>query len=85
VTGTCAQLYTKQTALNVGEIIKCGKCRYLHAAKTVKDKDGLRKFLEHVTYSCGASLQNILDEGIILQVFVCADICCGSPLEIPVP
>ena len=53
---------TKQTALNVGATIICEECRksrLLHAAKTVKDKDALKNFLERVTYSCGASLQKL--------------------------
>ena len=77
---------TKQTALNVGETIaceECGKYRLLHASKKVKDKDTLNRFLECVTYSCWASLQDIVDEEIILEVFVRADLSCGSPIEIP--
>ena len=77
---------TKQTALNVGDTItceECGKPRLLHSEKTVKDKESVAKFLEHITYSCGASLQNILDEEIIGQVFVRADLSCGEKIEIP--
>ena len=64
---------------------ECGKSRLLHAAKKVSEKLALHSFLENVSYSCGSSLQDLLDEDeeIISSIYIQADITCNSIMELP--
>ena len=79
---------TKQTALCVSQTIvceECGKSRLLHSKRKIGDKAALLKLLDKVSYTCGSSIQNIIDEDedIVSNIFVRADITCTSTIELP--
>ena len=81
---------SKQTALNVGQVIQCDECgkwRLVHAnAKLQKTEiDLLCNVLSEISYSCGTSLQNgeATETGVLQSVYVRKDITCQSNIEIP--
>ena len=82
---------TKQTALNVGQVIQCddcGKWRVLHSKYMLKGNsiDMVSDYLSHISFSCGSILQNDemdVENDFLRNVYVRADLTCQSTIELP--